>query len=133
MRPEIKAKRKIEALERRRSLIDALIEFIRTHPSSVDGSKLIPLANRTGLRYDFAVIRPLWAKGGVALRLEKWLEEWYELHPEDFDEFMVISPNRIVKEDVSDIPDEELSEMLDDLHYELIPEDFEEVEDELNG
>jgi hypothetical protein len=43
-------------------LIDALIEFIRTHPLSVDGSRLIPLANRIGLRYDFAVIRPLWAK-----------------------------------------------------------------------
>jgi hypothetical protein len=61
MQPEIKAKRKIEALERRRALIDVLIEFIRTHPLSVDGSSLIPLANRIGLRYDFAVIRPLWA------------------------------------------------------------------------
>ena len=132
MRPEIKAKRKIEALERRRALIDALIEFIRTHPLSVDGSRLISLANRIGLRYDFAVIRPLWAKGGVALRLEKWLENWYELHPEDAN-FMVISPNQIVKKDVSNIPDEQLSEMLDDLHYELIPEDFEEVEDESDG
>jgi hypothetical protein len=110
-------------------LIDVLIEFIRTHPLSADGSTLIPLANRIGLRYDFAVIRPLWTKGGVSLRLEKWLENWYELHPEDAD-FMVISPNQIVKEDVSNIPDEELSEMLDDLHYELIPEDFEEAEDE---
>jgi hypothetical protein len=34
---------------------------------------------------------------------------------------------------VSDIPDEQLSEVLDDLHYELIPEDFEEVEGELDG
>ncbi|MGA7293045.1 MAG: hypothetical protein WBW53_12455 [Terriglobales bacterium] len=131
MRPEIKAKRKIEALQRRRALIDALIEFIRTHPLSVDGSSLIPLANRMGLRYDFAVIRPLWAKGEVALRLEKWLEDWYDLHPEDAD-FMVISPNQIVKEDVSDITDEQLSEILDDLHRELIPEDFKAVEDELD-
>jgi hypothetical protein len=46
---------------------------------------------------------------------------------------MVISPNQIVKKDVSNIPDEQLSEMLDDLHYELIPEDFEEVEDESDG
>ena len=42
MRPEIKAKRKIEAC---RASIDVLIEFIRTHPLSVDGSSLIPLAN----------------------------------------------------------------------------------------
>ena len=61
--------------------------------------------------------------------MEKWLENWYDLHPEDTD-FMVISPNQIVKEDVSNAAGEELSEMLDDQHYELIPEDFEEVEDE---
>jgi division protein CdvB (Snf7/Vps24/ESCRT-III family) len=71
-------------------------------------------------------------KSGVALRLEKWLENWYDLNPEDAN-FMVISPNQIVKKDVSNIPDEQLSEMLDDLHYELIPEDFEEVEDESDG
>lgn len=71
MRPETKAKRKIEALERRRALIDHLIEFIRTHPNAVDGADLHPLANRTGLRYDYAVIRPLWDenKNGVVLRL----------------------------------------------------------------
>jgi hypothetical protein len=34
---------------------------------------------------------------------------------------------------VSNIPDEQLSKMLDDLHYELIPEDFQEVEDESDG
>jgi len=38
MRPETKAKRKIEALERRRALIDHLIEFIRSHPNAVDGA-----------------------------------------------------------------------------------------------
>jgi hypothetical protein len=55
IRPQINCKRKIEALERRRALIDALIEFIRTHPLSVEGAHLHPLANRTGLRYDYAV------------------------------------------------------------------------------
>jgi hypothetical protein len=65
MRPEAKAKRKIEALERRRALIDHMIEFIRTHPNPVDGADLHSLANRTGLRYDFAVIRPLWDKGRI--------------------------------------------------------------------
>ena len=59
MRPETKAKRKIEALERRRALIDHLIEFVRSHPNAVDGADLHTLANRTGLRYDYAVIHPL--------------------------------------------------------------------------
>jgi hypothetical protein len=128
MRPETKAKRKIEALERRRALIDALIEFVRTHPLSVDGAQLHPLANRTGLRYDYAVIRPLWFKDRVVLRLEKWLENWYELYPDDI-ELMGVSKNQIACEDVSTIPDEKLAEMLDDIHYQLIPEDFEEEED----
>ena len=127
MRPETKAKRKIEALERRRALIDVLIEFIRTHPNAVDGAELVPLANRTGLRYDFAIIRPLWdkARNGVVLRLEKYLENWYEENPDDA-EWMGINKSRVVNEDVTDIPDENLCKMLEDLHYALIPEDFEE-------
>jgi hypothetical protein len=129
MRPETNAKRKIEALERRRILIDHLIEFIRSHPNAVDGADLHPLAHRTGLRYDFAVIRPLWDKNknGVVLRLEKWLEDWEGQYGEDF-EWMGISKNRIVSEDVTNIPDEELCKMLDDIHCDLIPEDCEEEE-----
>jgi hypothetical protein len=129
MRPETKAKRKIEALERRRALIDALIEFIRKHPNAVDGAELVPLANRTGLRYDFAIIRPLWNKGknGVVLRLEKYLENWSEEYPDD-GEWMGVSKSRIVTEDVANISDKNLCNMLDDLHAELIPEDFEEEE-----
>jgi hypothetical protein len=127
MRPEAKAKRKIEALERRRALIDALIEFVRTHPLSVNGAQLHPLANRTGLRYDYAVIRPLWFKDRVVLRLEKWLENWYELYPGDI-EPMGVSKNQVACEDVTSVSDEKLIEMLDDIHYQLIPEDFEEEE-----
>ena len=125
--PAANAKRKIDALERRRVLIEALIEFIRTHPLSVDGAHLHPLANRTGLRYDYAVIRPLWDKDEVVLRLEKYLENWSELNPDDF-EYMGVSAGRIVCEDVSQISDDKLLAMLEDLHYELIPEDFEEDE-----
>ncbi len=128
MRPETKAKRKIEALERRRALLDGLIEFVRTHPLSVDGAQLHPLAHRTGLRYDYAVIRPLWLKDRVVLRLERWLENWNELYPDDI-EPMGVSKNRIACEDVTSMPDEKLVEMLDDIHYQLIPEDFEEEED----
>jgi hypothetical protein len=48
MNSEAKAKRKIGALERRRALIDTLIEFIRTHPKAADGADLHP--NGTGNR-----------------------------------------------------------------------------------
>jgi len=43
---------------------------------------------------------------------------------------MGVSKNRIKCEDVTAIPDEKLVEMLGDIHYELIPEDFEEEEDD---
>ncbi len=108
-------------------MIDHLIEFVRTHPMSVDGGDLFPLAHRTGLRFDYAVIRPLWDKNknGVILRLEKWLEDWESQYGEAF-EWMGVSKDRIVSEDVTNIPDEQLSKMLDDIHCELIPEDCEE-------
>jgi len=125
VKPEAKAKKKIAALERKRALIDALIDFVKTHPLSVDGSMLHPLAGRTGLRYDFAVIRPIWHGDKVVLRLERWLENWFDLHPDDA-EGWGIPPNMIVREDVSTVSDEELEELLDDVHYELIPEDYEE-------
>jgi hypothetical protein len=126
MRPELNAQRKIMALERRRALIDALIDFIRTHPESASEGRLVPLAHRTGLRYDFAVIRPLWKNGHVTLRLEKYLEEWYAIHPED-NLWMEVSPNRIVRQDVTAMSDEELCELLDNVHHELIPIDFEDA------
>ena len=124
MLPELNAKKKIIALERRRALIDALIEFIRTHPASASLGYLHPLAHRTGLRYYYAVIRPMWKDNKVVLRLEKYLEEWYVLHPEDY-YWMGVSPNLIVREDVSGMTDEELVELLDEVHHELIPDDFE--------
>jgi hypothetical protein len=83
MRPELNAQRKILALERRRALVEALIHFIRTHPEAASEGRLVPLAHRTGLRYDFAVIRPMWKNGRVVLRLENYLEEWFAIYPED--------------------------------------------------
>jgi hypothetical protein len=79
------------------------------------------------LRYDYAVIRPLWDKdkNRVILRKEKWLEDWYEQYGDD-SEWMGISKSRIVSEDVTNIPDKKLCEMLQEIHCELIPEDCEE-------
>ena len=71
VRPEHNAKRKIQALERRKLLIDSLIAFMRTHPNISSEATLPPLRNRTGLYfYDIALIRPLRVKGKPVLRLE---------------------------------------------------------------
>ena len=126
IRPELNAKKKIAALERRRALIDALIEFIRTHPESSSEGYLQPLASRTGLRYDYAEIRPMWKDNKVVLRLEKYLENWDELHPDERLSWFDGPEHRIVRDDVSKMSDKRLLTLLDKVHQELIPGDFEE-------
>lgn len=46
------------------------------------------------------------------LRLEKYLENWYEIHPYEADPFDF--KERIVRDDVSGMSDEELVDLLDD-------------------
>ena len=119
MRPELNAKHKIQALERRKLLIDALIAFIRTHPNISSEAVLRPLRNRTGLYfYDTAIIRPLWMKGKPVLRLEKYTEtitssEGY--NPFDLDA-------RMVCEDVSRMSETKLVRILNKLEKELHPD-----------
>jgi hypothetical protein len=121
MRPELNAKHKIKALERRKPLIDALIEFIRTHPNVSSDAVLQPLHNRTGLYfYDTAIIRPLWVKHKVVLRLEKYTEDWVYRDP-NYDQFDTSS--RTVCEDVSQMPEDDLEAILDKLDQELHPDE----------
>lgn len=93
-----------------------------------DGADLHRMGQGTGLHYDFAVIRPRWdnGKNGVVLRLERWIDG------EDPSGRYEASERFIVSEDVSNVPDDQLCEMLEDIHYELIPEDFEEDDAQLN-
>jgi hypothetical protein len=117
MRPELNAKHKIKALERRKALLDALIVFVRTHPNISSDAVLQPLHNRTGLYfYDTAIIRPLWAENKVVLRLEKYTEDWAYRDP-DYDQFD--TSKRMVHEDVSEMSEEDLAEIIDKLDEEL--------------
>jgi hypothetical protein len=130
MRPELNIKKKVQALERRRSQFDALVEFIKTHPKTACECTLLPLAHRTGLLFDgYAIIRPMWKGNKPTLRLEKYLENWYELHPDDFDPFDFRA--RTVFEDVSKMSDKKVLDVLDKVHRELLPEDFEDEEENI--
>ena len=120
MRPELNAKRKIQALKRRKALLDALIAFVRAHPNISSEARLHPLYNRTGLYfYDTAVIRPLWVKDKVVLRLEKYSEDLAS--SEGYDPFDVDA--RMVCEDVSKIPEKRLEKILAKLDEELHGDD----------
>ena len=124
MRPELNAKRKIIALERRKALLDALIDFVRTHQNIASDAVLRPLRNRPGLYfYDTAIIRPLWVRDKVVLRLEKYTEDWAYRDP-DYDQFD--TSNRMICEDVSQMSEEDLENILDKLDHELHPEEYQE-------
>jgi hypothetical protein len=116
VRPELNAKRKIQALKRRKALLDALITFVRTHPNISSEARLHPLYNRTGLYfYDTAIIRPLWVKDKVVLRLEKYSEDL--AYSEGYDPFDIDA--RLVCEDVSKMPERKVETILDKLDKEL--------------
>ena len=123
MRPELNVKKKVQALERRKEELDALIAFVKNHPLTACECTLRPLNNRPGLYFaDYAIIRPVHDGSKARLRLEKYAENWYALHPED-DRFDFT--RRTVIKDVSEMPDAALLEMLDEVHQEMIPEDYE--------
>jgi hypothetical protein len=119
VRPELNAKHKIQALKRRKALLDALIAFVRTHPNFSSKAVLRPLYNRTDLYfYDTAIIRPLWVKDKVVLRLEKYSEDGEHYDPFDIDA-------RMVCEDVSKMPEKKLEKLLDKLDKEFHGDDDE--------
>lgn len=123
---EANVTKKVRALERRRAQLEALIKFIKTHPRTASEAYLRPLNNRPGLYfYDLAIIRPLSIKDRVILRLEKYTEDWQVREP-GFDPFDF--SKRTVCQDVSKMSDRKLGKILDQLHEELYPEEYEELD-----
>lgn len=123
MRPETNVKKKVLALERRKAQLDGLIAFLKSHPRIAAEGVLFAFPGRIGLKFgDYALIRPLLEDGEPVLRLEKFSEDWYELHP---DEDPLDFTSRTVAEDVSKLSDKKVSALLEKIHRELAPEDFE--------
>jgi len=128
MRPELNIRKKVTALERRKAQLDALIDFIKTHPLTASESRLFGFAHKTGLLFeDYAVIRPIWKDNKPALRLERHSEAWFELYPEDDDPQE--PGTHSVCDDVTGLSDTEVLGLLEKLHRELVPEDFEGEDD----
>jgi hypothetical protein len=131
MRPELNVRNKVLALERRKKQLDALIVFIKTHPLTATEGILRPLNNRPGLYFpDYAIIRPLWVKGRPTLRLEEYPENWFEFLREGSGPFDL--KLQVVCADVSRLSDKKVFGLLDKVHRQLVPEDYED-EDEPGG
>lgn len=120
MKPELNAKKKVEALERRRAMLDALIAFIQAHPQITSEAVLHPLTGKTGLFFtEYALVVPRWKDGRPMLRLVKSGDAW--LNSMDSDRYFKME--RIVAEDVSGMSDEELERLLDGMYRQVSDDD----------
>lgn len=116
-----KRKNTIEVLERRKTMIDALIEFLKKHPKAAADAHVKGLdGGKNGLSFpDYALVVPYWNGGDIQLRLLKSGEDWMSLDSD---------VERLVSEDVSKVSDKELAEMLDGMYREANPDAGEEDE-----
>jgi hypothetical protein len=116
-----KRKNTVEVLERRKTVIDALIKFLKKHPKAAADAHVKGLdGGKNGLSFpDYALIVPYWNGGDIQLRLLKSGEDW-----------MDESIDRLVSEDVSGVSAKEFEEMLDEMYREANPDDDDEDESE---
>ena len=122
-----KRKNTVEVLERRKSMIDALIKFLKRHPKTAAHAHVKGLdGGKNGLSFpDYALIVPYWNGGDIVLRLLKSGEDWLNNLNSDESEKL----ERLVSDDVSNVSDTELEKLLDCLYREANP-DADEEEDE---
>jgi hypothetical protein len=123
MKPEKTIQNRVEALERRKALLDVLIKFVKAHPELANESSLLMLQNGgTGLKFpDYALIVPYFLGGNPALRLVKSGEDWQQLEP---------GADREVAEDVSRMSKRKIQSLLDQMFREANPDCKQEEDDE---
>ncbi len=122
-----KRKNTVEVLERRKSMIDVLIKFLKKHPKAAADAHVKGLdGGKNGLSFpDYALIVPYWNAGDIQLRLLKSGEDWLNsLNSGEYEKL-----ERLVSDDVSDVSDAELEKLLDGMYSEANP-DADEEEDE---
>jgi hypothetical protein len=104
--------KKLRALERRIVLAEALMKFLKKHPAVASRTLMWNLRHKPGLYfYDKAFIRPVWIKGRVALRLEKYMDP--SERTDRWDE------REVVCEDISELSRRELDVVLKKVKVDL--------------
>jgi hypothetical protein len=124
-KPETNVRKKVEALNRHKALIDALITFIAAHPDIASEATLQVLWGKTGLKfYDYAIIIPGWNKGKIALRLVKSGSDWFN----SMDSDAVYRMNHTVSRNVMNLSEKQLDKLLDRIYWEANPDADQEEE-----
>lgn len=122
-----KRKNTVEVLERRKSMIDVLVKFLKEHPKAAADAHVKGLdGGKNGLSFpDYALIVPYWNGGDIQLRLLKSGEDWLNsLNSGEYEKL-----ERLVSDDVSDVSDAELEKLLDGMYSEANPDADEEEEE----
>jgi hypothetical protein len=114
--PKIKAHKRIETLQHHKALIDALIRFIRAHPTIMGDAQIISLYGKHALAFpQYALIIPYWSLGNITLRLVKAGEDWGNVRGYDRME-------KVVADDISGTSDKRLHRLLDGMYREVNPD-----------
>lgn len=118
---------KLNALGRRMDILEALAAFLKKHPAVALATYMWQLGNKPGLYFpEKAFIRPVRTDGKVALRLEKYVEDWA-------DQEMWNREKWTVCDDISPLSRKELAEVLKKVKVDLSnPDAYDEEGDDEN-
>ena len=127
LKPETSLRKKIEAFERHKAMMDTMIAFVKAHPKTAAECAVHQLHGKLGLKFDeYALVVPYLKKGGgIILKLIKSGEDW--INVADYDE---LYGKRVVAEDVSGMSDEQLENLLEKMYREANPYADEDEEEE---
>lgn len=129
LKPEAALRKKLEALERYKSMLDTMGSFLKAHPQTAAECSIHQLQGKLGLKFDeYALVVPYFKKGsGIVLKLIKSGEDWMNVADPD-----QLYGKRLVAEDVSGMSDEQLDNLLDRMYREANPDADEEEEEQDN-
>jgi hypothetical protein len=128
LKPDTALRKKLEALERHKAMLDTMGSFLKAHPQTAAECSIHQLQGKLGLKFDeYALVVPYLKKGGIVLKLIKSGEDW--MNVADPDE---LYGKRLVAEDVSGMSEEQLDKLLDRMYREANPDADEEEGEEDN-
>lgn len=126
LKSETSVRKKVAFLERRKTMLNALITFLQAHPELSNECSLFSLHGKVGLKFsEYALIVPFMKESKPVLRLKKSGDDWLILM--DADAFYRME--RTVAEDVSSMTDDELETLLDQVYREANPDEGEDEEE----
>lgn len=109
LKPETALRKKLEALDRHKAMIEALCAFVKAHPKTSHESSIHQLHGKVGLIFaDYALIVPYRKDGKVVLKLVKSGEDW--INQMDGDRYYQM--DKTVAEDVSGMSDHKVQSIL---------------------